>query len=67
MATAADGDGDGSAFDRGSNNGNDAAIADDVPHGRTAPFSATATAAANETSSGLKRNIVQITIRYRPP
>ena len=58
MATAADGDGDGSAFDMGSNNGNDAAIADEVRHGRTAPFSARATAAAKEASSGLKRNRV---------
>ncbi len=46
MATAADGDGDGSAFEIGFNNGNDAAIADDVRHGRTALFSARATAAA---------------------
>ena len=58
MATTADGDDDGSAFERGSNNGNDAAIADEARHGRTAR----ATAAANETSSGLKRNRVQIKI-----
>ena len=53
--TAADGDGDG---EMGSNNGNGAAIADEVRHGRTAPFSARATAAAKEASSGLKRNRV---------
>ena len=38
MATAADGDGDGIVFEMGSNKRNDAAIADDVRHGRTAPF-----------------------------
>ena len=53
--TAADGDGDG---EMGSNNGNGAAIADEVRHGRTAPSSARATAAAKEASSGLKRNRV---------
>ena len=31
---AADGDGDGSVFEMGFNNGNDAAIANDVRHGR---------------------------------
>ena len=35
----------------GSNNGNGAAIADEVRHGRTTPFSARATAAAKEASS----------------
>ena len=64
---AADGDGDGSVFEMGSNNGNDAAMADEVRHGRTAPFSARAIVAAKETSSGLKRNRVQIKIRHRPP
>ena len=54
LATAADGDGDGSAFDMGSNNGNDAAIADEVRHGRTAPFSARATAAAKRNLFGFK-------------
>ena len=49
--TAADGDGDG---EMGSNNGNGAAIADEVRHGRTAPFSARATAAAKETTKVLK-------------
>ncbi len=58
MATAADGDGDGSVFEMGFNNGNDAAIADDVRHGRTAPFSVRATAAAKETTK-----VLRITIR----
>ncbi len=51
MATAADGDGDGSVFEMGFNNGNDAAIlADDVRHGRAAPILAKETAAATETT-----------------
>jgi hypothetical protein len=50
LATAADGDGDSSVFEMGFNNENDAAIADDVWYGRTAPFSARATAAATETT-----------------
>ena len=37
---AADDDGDGLVFEMGSSNWNDAAIADDVRHGRTVPFSA---------------------------
>ena len=51
---AADGDGDGIVFEMGSNKRNDVAIADDVLHGRTAPFSARATAAAKETTKVLK-------------
>ena len=54
MATAADGDGDGSVFEMDFNNGNDAAIADDVRHGRADPISAKATAAATETTKVLK-------------
>ena len=54
MATAADGDGDGSVFEMGFSNGNDVAIVDDVLHGWTAPFSARATAAATETTKVLK-------------
>ena len=54
MAMAADGDGDGSVFEMGFNKWNDAAIADDVRHGRTAPISARATAAATETTKVLK-------------
>ena len=53
--TAADGDGDGIVFEMGSNKKNDAAIADDVWHGRTAPFLARATAAAKETASDIHR------------
>ncbi len=54
MATAADGDGDGSVFEMGPNNGNDASIADDVRHGRADPISAKATAAAIKTTKVLK-------------
>ncbi len=50
---AADGDGDGIVFEMGPNR-NDAAIADDVRHGRTAPFSARETAAAKDTTKILK-------------
>ena len=50
MATAADGDGDGSVFEMGFNNWNDAAIADDVRYGQAAPISARATAVATETT-----------------
>ncbi len=53
-ATAADSDSDGRAFEMGFNNGNDAALADDVRHGRTAPFLARSTAAAKETTEVLK-------------
>ena len=52
MATAADGDGDASAFGLGY--GNDAAIVGDVRYGRTAPFSARAPAAVTETTKVLK-------------
>ena len=54
MATAVDGDSDGSVFEMGFNNWNDAAIADDVRHGRAAPISVKATAAATETTKVLK-------------
>ena len=49
MAIAADGD--GSAFEMGSNNGNDAAIADEVRHGRMALFSANGDGSAFEMGS----------------
>ena len=44
----------------GSNNGNGAAIADEVRHGRTAPSSARATAAAKETTKVLKNRVGHI-------